>query len=334
MTPHISLRQIQLAVAIAQRGSVLKAAETLNMAQPTASKLLRDMEEEVRQPLFQRSNRGMIPTEAGYEFIRHGKIIVSQLDYAAQALSDLASGTGGRVAIGTLLTASATVLPEALAQLRLKRENIVLKVVEGTIDHLSALLCAGDLDLVVGRLAPTADMADMEEELLFADTPCFVAREGHPLCSTTPRALGDLAGADWLLPPSATTLRHDVDRLFADGGFAPPVPKIESVSFLTNRCLLLNTDMISVWPRSVADANGDGLTALRTNPTFAVSQVGLYKRRNALLSPAGQAMIEALRVASAKKAPFARCHPRLSDSPSGKHAGHKETNTSAAIARI
>lgn len=300
MTPHISLRQIQLAVAIAERGSVLKAARTLNMAQPTASKLLRDMEEEVRQPLFQRSNRGMIPTEAGHEFIRHGKIIVSQLDYAAQSLNDLATGTGGRVAIGTLLTASASVLPRALAHVRRERRNIILKVVEGTIDHLGTLLRTGDLDLVVGRLSPSADMADMEEELLFSDTPCFIARNGHPLRLKTPRALAEISEADWLLPPPATTLRHDVDRLFLERGLTPPVPKIESVSFLTNRWLLLNTDMISVWPRSVAEANGNGLTPLLTQPTFELSQVGLYRRPNALLSPAGEATIQALRAASAQ----------------------------------
>ena len=299
MTPHISLRQIQLAAAIAECGSVLKAAGILNMAQPTASKLLRDMEAEVRQQLFQRSNRGMIPTEAGREFIRHGKIIVSQLDYATQALADLASGTGGRVAIGTLLTASATVLPEALAQLRSERRNIILTVVDGTIDHLGSLLRSGDLDLVVGRLAPNADMADFDEELLFSDVPCFVARSDHPLTSAGAHALVDFKEADWLLPPSTTTLRHDVDMLFSQHGYEPPRPKIESVSFLTNRWLLMNTDMISVWPRSVIDANGEGLSEIRTDPTFAVSQVGLYKRRNALLSPAGEATIEALRKASA-----------------------------------
>lgn len=303
MTPHISLRQIQLAVAIATRGSVLKAAETLNMAQPTASKLLRDMEEEVRQPLFERSNRGMVPTEAGREFIRHGKIIMAQLDYAAQALNDLATGTGGRVAIGALLTASALILPSALARLRAERRNIVLKVVEGTIDHLGALLRTGDLDLVVARLSASGDMADMEEELLFSDTPCFIARSGHPLCANTPRRLSELSRADWLLPPPETILRHDFDRLFRGQGLEPPVPKIESVSFLTNRWLLLNTDMISVWPLSVAEANGYGLTAIRTEPMFECSQVGLYKRRGALLSPAGEATIQALRAVSTQLPP-------------------------------
>lgn len=300
MTPHLTLRQIQLAVAIAERGSVLKAADALNITQPTASKLLRDMEDEVRQPLFQRSNRGMIPTEAGDEFIRHGRVILSQLDYAAQALNDLATGTGGRVTIGTLLTASAWVLPDALAHVRRERRNVILKVVEGTFDHLSAMLRAGDLDLVVGRLARSDDRADLEEELLFSDTPCIVARQGHPLASVQPLTLDRLTGEDWLLPPYETILRHDFDRLFLQQGLRPPVPKIESVSFLTNRWLQLNTDMISIWPRSVLEADGEGLVALTAQHSFEVSQVGLYRRRNALLSPAAQAMVDALHGASAR----------------------------------
>lgn len=302
MTPHLSLRQIQLAVAIAERGSVLKAAEALNIAQPTASKLLRDMEEEVRQPLFQRSNRGMIATEAGRELIRHGKVVLSQLDYAAQALNDLATGTGGRVTIGTLLTASASALPKALAQVRRERRNVILKVVEGTFDHLSALLRSGDLDLVVGRLSRSIDLADMAEELLFSDMACIVARQEHPLFSDQPVQLDRLVGEDWILPPYETNLRYDFERLFRQRGLQPPVPKIESVSFLTNRWLQLNTDMLSVWPRSVIDSDGSGLAPLVTEPTLEIGQVGVYTRRNALLSPAAEAMIEALRAASSEEA--------------------------------
>ncbi|RZF63498.1 LysR family transcriptional regulator [Sphingomonas populi] len=298
MTPHLSLRQLQLAVAIAERGSVLKAAEAINVAQPTASKLLRDMEAEVRQPLFLRSNRGMIATEAGRELIRHGKVVLSQLDYAAQALNDLATGTGGRVAIGTLLTASASVLPKALAQVRRERRNVILKVVEGTFDHLSALLRSGDLDLVVGRLSRSTDLADMAEELLFSDTACIVARQEHPLFSGQPVQLDRLVSEDWILPPYETNLRYDFELLFRQRGLQPPVPKIESVSFLTNRWLQLNTDMLSVWPRSVIDSDSSGLAPLATEPTLETGQVGVYTRRNALLSPAAEAMIEALRTAS------------------------------------
>lgn len=299
MSPVVSLRQIQLAVAIAERGSVLKAAEALNIAQPTASKLLRDLEQEVRQPLFQRSNRGMIATEAGRELIRHGKVILSQLDYAAQALNDLSTGTGGRVAIGTLLTASASVLPKALAQVRRERRNVILKVVEGTFDHLSALLRSGDLDLVVGRLSRSIDLADMAEELLFSDTACIVARQEHPLFSDQPVRLDMLVSEDWILPPHETNLRYDFERLFRQRGLQPPVPKIESVSFLTNRWLQLNTDMLSVWPSSVSDSDSSGLARLVIEPMLEVSQVGVYTRRDALLSPAVEAMIDALRAASA-----------------------------------
>jgi DNA-binding transcriptional LysR family regulator len=301
MSPRLSLRQIQLAVAIAERGSVLKAAEALSIAQPTASKLLHDMEEEVRQPLFQRSNRGMVATEAGRELIRHGKVVLSQLDYAAQALNDLATGTGGRVAIGTLLTASASVLPKALAQVRRERRNVILKVVEGTFDHLSALLRSGDLDLVVGRLSRSIDLADMAEELLFSDTACIVARQEHPIFSDQPVQLDRLVSEDWILPPYETNLRYDFERLFRQRGLQPPVPKIESVSFLTNRWLQLNTDMLSVWPRAVIDSDGSGLAPLATEPTLEIGQVGVYTRRNALLSPAAEAMIEALRAASSEE---------------------------------
>jgi len=58
-------------------------------------------------------------------------------------------------------------------------------------------------------------------------------------------------------------------------------------------------DMISIWPRSLLDADGEGLIALSAEHVFERSQVGLFRRRNALLSPAAQAMVEALHAASA-----------------------------------
>ncbi|KPQ20580.1 MAG: regulatory helix-turn-helix protein, lysR family [Rhodobacteraceae bacterium HLUCCA24] len=99
---RLKLRQLQLIIAVGEQGSILNAARDLDMAQPSATKLIKDLEAAFAVPLFERTNRGVVPTMFGQALIRHGKLILSQVTHAAEELADLADGSGGRVVVGTL----------------------------------------------------------------------------------------------------------------------------------------------------------------------------------------------------------------------------------------
>jgi DNA-binding transcriptional LysR family regulator len=288
-------RHFRLAVAIEEHGSILHAANALNLSQPTASKLLQDLESSLNGPLFIRSNRGVEITELGREFVRHGRVILAQLSQTAQSFDALASGADGRISLGTLLTAATYLLPQTLIRLRKTRPGISVSIVEGTNDKLMPRLIAGELDIVLGRLSDIRN--DVDQEALYEDELCIVGRRGHPLANRKKVSLEALAKAEWILPPPETALRKQFESLFHDARLNAPRPIVESVSILSNRFLLMGTDMLGVWSRTVMEDGPDreDLTVIDAAAPIAVGPIGISRRRGAQLSPAAEALIVELR---------------------------------------
>jgi len=295
-----TLRQLRLAAAVHREASILKAARALNLSQPAASRLLRDLERDLGVVLFARSNRGVTPTPAGEALAAHAKLMLAQLAQAGEQIADLTGGTGGRVAVGTLLAASARLLPLAIARLQTERPRVRVAVVEGTNDRLVPLLAAGDLDLIVGRLPEFRFRDELALEPIYAETSVIVVRMGHPLLHRRRLTLATCAGAPWILPPPETTLRRQVERAFHDAGLAAPRPAVESLSILTNRALLTATDMIGVLPEQVVaeDVAAGRLAILPVALPTTAGPVGIGTRRDGILSPAAEALCAALRAAS------------------------------------
>lgn len=310
---RLAFRHLRMIVAIADAGNLVGAAAALNMTQSAVTKALQEVEALLRTRLFDRTNRGAVPTVAGMALIGHARLILAQLRHAEEHLADLRDGTGGRVVVGTLLSASASLLPRAIVRLRAARTRIDIKVVEATNDVLMPLLRSGELDLVVGRLSEHRETADVEQEALFPDQPCVVCRAGHPLTRLAQPGPADLTGWDWILPPPDVSLRRQLDVAFRQAGVAPPRHAVESVSLLTNRALLQAGDYLAVLPlqAGLAEAATGALVILPlTMPTVA-RPVGITRRAGSTLSPATETFLRVLREVSeemqAQPQPVADC---------------------------
>ncbi|MFK8014102.1 MAG: LysR family transcriptional regulator [Gammaproteobacteria bacterium] len=178
---RLKLKQLRLLVAVGKFGSIQSAARDLQISQPAATKLIRDLELDFEVPLFERTNRGVIPTPYGAAMIRHGQLIIAQVSNAAQELDDLAEGSSGRVVVGTLLAAAPSLLPQAIETLLSERPKVAVKVVEGTNDALMPKLFAGDIDMIVGRLPSYRHRTKLVQEKLLDDRILAVVRDQNPL---------------------------------------------------------------------------------------------------------------------------------------------------------
>ena len=156
-------------------------AAACNLSQPTVTKALQDVETTLGLPLFERTNRGLEPTAYGEIFARHAKIVLAQLRHAAEELEGLRVGYSGKVTVGTLLAASASILPDAIALLKKERPGVAISVVVGTYDILMPSLLVGDLDMVLGRLPEEGRSRALVYEEFYAEPVCLVTRRGHPL---------------------------------------------------------------------------------------------------------------------------------------------------------
>ena len=311
ITRKFRLRHVELIAEVYDCRSILKASRRLNLSQPTVTKALQDIEGTLNVPLFKRSNRGLEPTAYGEIFARHAKIVLAQLRHAAEELEDLRAGYSGKVTVGTLLAASASILPDAIALLKKERPAVAISVVVGTYDILMPSLLDGDLDMVLGRLPELGRSRALVYEDFYAEPVCLVVRRGHPLLRKRRLTLSDLANEAWLLPLPETALRRQIERAFLDANAPLPRNVIESVSILTNRVLLRKSDSIAVMPYHVAlDDVEHGLLAILPVKLKSIeSPVGAILRAPGTLPPAANALLECLRVA-AREVPSPRLNRR------------------------
>lgn len=296
---RLKLRQLRLLTAVADEGTVLKGAQALNIAQPAATKTIKELEEALGVQLFERSSRGMTPTDSGEVMIKHAKLILAQLRHASEELQSLGEGLSGRVYVGTLLAASPTLLPRAMTLLRQRRPGIAVTVTEGTIDRLMSGLRTGDIDIVLGRLPEYREREGLEQEVLYLDSISIVASKDHPLANKRNLELADLVDQAWIMPPPQTSLRRQLDYAFRREDIDPPAHVVESVSILANHSLLVNSDMIAAMPHQVA-LTQHGLTILPVKVEAASSRIGATTRTTTALSAAAHYFLNIVREVAAE----------------------------------
>ncbi|MGI9294238.1 MAG: LysR family transcriptional regulator [Pseudomonadales bacterium] len=288
LVSRLKFKHLKLLVVVGEQRNIFKAAQLLNMAQPAATKTIRDLENALDLQLFVRSSRGVTPTLYGDVLIKHAKLILSQVRHAGEELTSLKDGVSGHVTVGTLLAASPVLLPRSLARLKKERSHISVSVMEGTNDQLLPGILLGDIDMMVGRLPEVQEDEGLVANVLYYEPVAVVGRKGHPLAKKKNLTLEDLLGLQWILPSPATTLRRELDNAFHKAGLSSPNNVIESVSILTNRALLMETDMVAAMPYQLIHTYEeiDLLCQLPVKIKAELGPVGITTRAHAELTPA------------------------------------------------
>lgn len=249
---NLKLRHLQLLVAMDDLRSVNRVAAYLNVTQPAVSKTLAQIEEGITVPLFERTAKGMEPTEHGACLIRHAREILERLATARDELRDISEGRITRVAMGVLPMTAAVLVPRFIARLEAEATDVAAKVVEGTMNTLLPALRAGDLDLIVGLLPERPLPVEFQSELLYEDPLVVVVRRDHPLVTLPRVEWSSLAGYPMVLPSPAASTRAALDLFLAECGVAIPRRHLESMSTLTNVGVLQFTDSVGFVARNLA----------------------------------------------------------------------------------
>jgi DNA-binding transcriptional LysR family regulator len=248
--------QIVVFEQVLRSGSILRAAQVLNMTQSAVTKVIHELEHQLGSPLLVRGNRGVSPTEFGGLVARRAKSLLAELRYMSEEVNAFHEGTAGQVLVGTLISASAALLPLAIQLLKARAPAVVVTLRVAQMDQLLPALTVGDLDLVVGRVPEDdnwrAQSPCLEAETLYREPLCFVGGIRHPLAAQASATLQDLLAFPWILPTRDASLRQTADRMFRDAGVAPPTNVVESLSVLTNVTLMLDQATVGLMPDSAA----------------------------------------------------------------------------------
>ena len=190
---------------------------------------------------------------------------------ASDAVAALRAGASGQVNIGTILTASTTLVPQALVRTKAIAPGLCMQVQVDTSDQLLRRLSMGQLDFLIARLQSQDDEADMAYEDLSDETECAVARPAASAAGMRPDlTLADLATCGWILSPRGSILRHRFDMMFRRARLEPPANVVETTVLTLVTSLLQQTDFLHVMPldvaRSYVAVGSDGPAADRRCP--------------------------------------------------------------------
>lgn len=294
---RLKMRQVRLLVALDEHRNMHRAAASISMTQPAATRLLGDLETLLGLRLFERSARGITPNAYGESMIRHARIVLSALDSSRDEINALLQGTTGKIVVGTLLVAAPVLVPRAVARFKKRHPKHTVVIREGTTATLVAALRRGEVDVVVGRAWSDLPSDGLHFEAFYAEPMRVVARIEHPLAGRRALKLAGLAEWPWIFPTPEAAYRMRLEAAFRQSGVEPPLCIVESVSILTNTMLVQETDMLGVLPRDVAEhyARIGAVRVLPVELPAPSGPVGVITAAGRPLPTAATDLVQALR---------------------------------------
>jgi DNA-binding transcriptional LysR family regulator len=301
LSRSLKLSQLLIFERVLETGSILHAANEMRLSQPAVTKVIQELEASFQGALFARSNRGVAPTDLGLVVGRRVKSLLAEFRHMSEEIDQFRFGGAGHIVVGTLISASAHLLPAAITKLKQRSPDVLITVKEGPTAQMFPLLATGELDIVVGRLPevelPLSDAFPLTHHALFEDSLSVVVGSEHEIARAPNTSLRDLAAMPWILPTTESPLRVAVEKMFRAAGLPLPSDLVESLSVLTNLGLLLDAPRVGVMPHvaAVQFVRSGLLRILDIRETGSFGTVGYSVRSKKVLSPACEAFIECLR---------------------------------------
>ena len=298
----MTLQQILYALKISETGSMNKAAAELFVSQPTLTSAVHELETEIGQRLFIRSNRGVAMTEAGHRFLGDARSILNQY----QTLVDKYTGTGPRrsFAVSTQHFSFAVkcfvnmvqVLDPASYRLAIRETRTldVIRDVGGGISNLGILYLSEFNRKYILKLL---DEYNLDFTPLTECQACVYLHRDHPLADREALSLEDLAPYPCLsFDQGADNLFYLAEEILSDNEFERSI-KVSDRSTVLN--LMIGLNGYTLCPGVVCEElNGDACRVIpyredADNPNRRM-EIGYLTKKNALLSEAAQEYINQL----------------------------------------
>ncbi len=293
---RIRLRHLHTFVAVAQQGTLGRAAETLSLSQPALSKTLNELEELTGARLFERGRLGAQLTTIGEQFLTHAVKVLDALNHAGQSFANPIGDRPVMIRLGALTTAAMGMLPQILDRFHQQQPQATVQVATLHNNVLLAGLKAGEFDIGIGRMADADMMAGLSYELLFLESLRLVVRPEHPLLSdnvTLSRAL------QWpvVISPEDTAPRRIAQAMMDEQGCTLPPNCVETSSTSLARQLALRYDYVWFVPSGAVkeDLLHNSLAALPIASHGPGEPVGIITRSGHPLCLSAEILLATIR---------------------------------------
>ncbi|MEN8204867.1 MAG: LysR family transcriptional regulator [Pseudomonadota bacterium] len=294
----IETRLLRNAIMLAEYRNFARAAQRLNISQPTLTRNIQTLENRIGARLFDRKARAVLPTPAGEELLKHARLIISSTLALEDGMQHYLGLKTGRLSIGADLYAASSLLGPAIGRFREQYPNVRINIETDNWLTLYDRLKHADFDFILAETSGLNEKQDLEAMNLIPHQGFFFCRRGHPLLKTTLRTPGDLLQFPLILP----TLPERLVNLFRQL-FEIARDDLQTIEQMT----AVQCNDISVIKDTVSSSNAIGIAthgtlreelkrklfmALPFRIPALKSNYGISKKQGLPLSPAASAFID------------------------------------------
>jgi DNA-binding transcriptional LysR family regulator len=297
---RLHLRQLHVFLAVVKHGSMAMAARQLGVSTPTVSEILAHLEQVVGVKLFDRSPKGVEPTQYGQALHRRALIVFDELKQGINEIELLADPGAGEVRIACPLGIARSIVPHIFERFAKEYPRVVLHfdevVADSTTRDLGALRDR-KYDLILGRGGLSLDAsssADLDIHPLFDDRLVIVAGERSRWAGSRRELdLADLVAEPWIMQAPQTGNYRILAQGFAARGLAVPQAHLVTTSMSVITHFLADGPFLTAIPWSVAHYASLKILAVDVPaPPWPVNIVTLKHR---IIGPTTAAFIECAR---------------------------------------
>ncbi|TWP38882.1 LysR family transcriptional regulator [Leekyejoonella antrihumi] len=285
---------------VVESGSFSAAARTLGYTQPAISQQIRTLEKAVGTPLFIRTGRKMVLTEAGELLLRHAVGILADLSAAQSQVAAIRHLAAGRVRVCTFPSASATIVAAAAAGLRKSNPGIRVQLSEAEPPESLAMLEAGECDIALAfnyEGMPEPGRTEFVVRALLDDDMQVVLPVGHPLSRRRSVDLPELVNESWIA--GCPQCRATFVNACSQAGFEPDIA-VTTDDNLAVQSLVVAGIGVGVMPGLVLSFLRHPQIVARPLRPAVRRKVSAYTLADYTRIPATSVMLEALTEASGR----------------------------------
>lgn len=300
---RLKLHDLHVLIAVAQTGSMSKAAGLLSTGQPAISRSVADLEHAVGARLLERRRQGVSLTKYGEILLEGGRKVFDDLQQTIENVDFLKDPTAGQVRIGSNPFLSATFVASAVNHISQRHPRMVCRLTTGNVRTLHQDLAERSVDLLVTRLFGPITSEHLNFEPLFDDPYAVVVGPHHPMARRRKVDLADLMDEQWVLPPSDGPLGAVAMEAFRSSGL--DYPRALVIGPPEVRVSLLATGrFVSIVPKSslMFSARHNELKVLPVKHPFRGVPVGIVTLKGRETPPLTALFIESCRQVAAQNA--------------------------------
>jgi DNA-binding transcriptional LysR family regulator len=295
---RINLRDLRVLMAVADAGSMAKAAARLGISHPAVSKTISELEGALGARLLDRSPRGAELTPSGEVLLRCGINIFDELQQGYRSLEHLSDPNSGEVRLGCTEIILHSLASAVVRKFSAKHAGVEIDVrLANPGEHQLRELRERRIDLLITRATGQSAAEDLHSEVLFDEPFVFVVGAESEFARKRPVALDDIIGCKWVLPAPDSAPGALIDGVFRAAGFQPPKAVVKTISIELTTSLVASGEYVGILPISVARLKA-GRASLRVLPIKSVGprvSAEIVFVKNRTLSPAVASFINCVR---------------------------------------